>query len=73
MPFTVYYYKVNNLVMSDSPFWLKGLFEASVRSYDYISYSYDRSGFDNLLDRLSDKEKERVGEPLQAFYIYMDR
>lgn len=40
IPFTVFYYSVNSLVMSDSPFWLKGMFEFRVRAYEYMSYAF---------------------------------
>ena len=72
-PFTVYYYAMNSVTMSDSPWWLKGMFEVGVRTYNFISYSYQRTGFDNFFNLLNKTEQERVGTPLQCFYIYLDR
>lgn len=40
VPWTVYYYSLNELIISDSPFTLPYLFESAVRKTKFVSYTW---------------------------------
>lgn len=61
-PWTVYYYRKNSISISDSPFMLEGLFEGSVRSEEFVTYSHARKGFDIQENYLNEAEKAKIGK-----------
>ena len=39
-PFTVYYYSMNNITISDSPFTRQGFLDGAIREHSFMSYSW---------------------------------
>lgn len=55
VPFTVYKYGYNQISINDNPMDLPGLFDHSLRTYDFVTYTEHRTGFDFFAENIDKK------------------